>query len=101
MFGIPVFIALIATLAQAATSPMGRADRMLAAAAFALLCATQVLFWVFTFPMNVASKNWTIMPPDFELARRQWEYSHAASAVLTLCAFLLLLTATVRLGFRH
>jgi len=32
--------------------------------------------------MNVASNNWTVTPADFEAARRQWEYSHAVSAVL-------------------
>lgn len=98
LFGIPVFIALLATLAQALASPAGRLDRALALAAFASLAATQVIFWMFTFPMNVASRNWTITPPEFEHARRQWEYSHAASAVLTLCAFVLLLTAAVRLA---
>ena len=37
--------------------------------------------------MNVATNNWTITPQDFEAVRRQWEYSHAINAVLTLVAF--------------
>jgi hypothetical protein len=57
-----------------------------------LLLATQVIFWRFTYPMNAASSNWTVMPVAFEAARRQWEYSHAASAVLT---FLALMTITL------
>jgi hypothetical protein len=54
----------------------------------ALLClgATQLIFWTFTYPMNVATNNWTITPQDFEAARRQWEYSHAVNAVLSFVA---------------
>jgi hypothetical protein len=37
--------------------------------------------------MNVASSNWTQLPANFETARRQWEYSHAANAGLMLIAF--------------
>src|SRR5262249_23537988 len=51
-------------------------------AAFLCLAATQGIFWMFTYPMNVASNNWTVTPADFEVARRQWEYSHAVNAVL-------------------
>ena len=101
LFGIPVIAALAATLAQALTSRMGRADVVLALAALVCLAATQAIFWAFTYPMNVASRNWTVSPPDFENARRQWEYSHAASGVLTLCAFALLLTAAARLASRR
>lgn len=58
-------------------------------ALFAFLClvATQLVFWLFTYPMNVRTHNWTSVPKDFEAARRQWEYSHATSAVLNLLAF--------------
>jgi hypothetical protein len=38
--------------------------------------------------MNVASNDWTTLPDHFDAVRRQWEYSHAASAVLTLLALL-------------
>jgi hypothetical protein len=51
------------------------------------LAATQVIFWMFTYPINVASNNWTVAPEAFEAARRQWEYSHAVNAVLTFLAF--------------
>jgi hypothetical protein len=55
--------------------------------AFACLVATQLVFWLFTYPMNVRTRNWTEVPKDFEAVRRQWEYSHAAAAVLNLLAF--------------
>jgi hypothetical protein len=46
-----------------------------------------MIFWAFTYPMNVASNNWTVTPENFEAARRQWEYSHAVNAVITFVAF--------------
>jgi hypothetical protein len=29
------------------------------------LAATQVIFWMFTYPINVASNNWTVAPEAF------------------------------------
>ena len=51
------------------------------------LTATQVIFWMFTYPINVASNNWTVTSEAFEAARLQWEYSHAVNALLTFVAF--------------
>jgi hypothetical protein len=45
--------------------------------------------------MNVESNNWTVTPADFEAARRQWEYSHAVSAVLTFIALVAITTSVV------
>ena len=56
-------------------------------AALLALAATQGVFWAFTYPVNVATRFWTVSPDVFETARRQWEYSHAISAVLTFVAF--------------
>ncbi len=53
----------------------------------ACTAATLAVFFAFTYPMNVVTANWTVTPPDFEAARRQWEYSHAFNAVLMLVAF--------------
>ena len=93
-FGITVIAALLITLIH---TFMVRGDRpafLLSLAAFLCLAATQGIFWMFTYPMNVASNNWTVTPADFESARRQWEYSHAVSAVLTFIA-LVAITASV------
>ncbi len=43
---------------------------VLSLTAFLCLAATQVIFWMFTYPMNVESNNWTVTPEDCE-ARRQ------------------------------
>jgi hypothetical protein len=90
LFGIVIVIALLATLVH---TVIVRADRIALASslvAFVLLAMTQAIFWMFTYPMNVASRNWTVVPEHFEAARRQWEYSHAASAVLTFAALVAL-----------
>jgi hypothetical protein len=57
-------------------------------AIFALLCiiATQIVFWLFTYPTNQATANWTIVPENWRELRAQWEYSHAAAALLNLVA---------------
>ena len=54
----------------------------------ALLCiiGTQVIFWTFTYPTNQATDNWTLLPENWLALRRQWEYSHASSAVLNVTA---------------
>jgi amino acid permease len=66
-------------------------------ALFAFLClvAAQLVFWLFTYPMNVRTHNWTSVPKDFEAVRRQWEYSHAAAAVLSLSAFVAVILAAM------
>jgi hypothetical protein len=87
LFGIVIFAALIFT---AWHTYLMRADQNAfnwSATAFSCMIATQVIFWTFTYPMNVATSNWTAMPENFEAVRRQWEYSHAISALLTFFAF--------------
>jgi len=54
----------------------------------ALICiaGTQLVFWVWTFPANQKTSNWTVFPENWMALRTQWEYSHAASALLNLIA---------------
>jgi energy-coupling factor transporter transmembrane protein EcfT len=49
------------------------------------------LFWTFTFPANQQTSNWTVLPENWMALRTQWEYSHAASAVLNLIALIALI----------
>ena len=55
----------------------------------ALLClvAMNVVFFVWTYPANLATDNWTTMPTNWEMLRSQWELSHVASAVIAFAAF--------------
>lgn len=94
-FGIVIAIALAATLAQTVLIRTHRAAFLLSLLAFFALAATQVIFWTFTNPMNAASHNWTVMPEDFEAARRQWEFSHAASAALTFLSLIATILAAL------
>jgi hypothetical protein len=87
LFGIPLLGAVALTLIHAiAVRTNGPAVRLSLGALFCLI-ANLAIFFAFTFPMNVATSNWTVMPTDFEAARRQWEYSHAVNAALMLAAF--------------
>jgi hypothetical protein len=62
-----------------------------AAMVCALLSAILILsglgiFFRWTYPANQATSNWTILPDGWRVLRTQWEYSHAANAVLTFIA---------------
>jgi len=63
--------------------------------AFLCIAATQIVFWVLTFPVNRGTKNWTQVSGDWKQLRRRWEYSHALSALLTLVAMVCVTLAVV------
>lgn len=86
MLGIFVFGALLSTLALAIFARRRHGEFRPALIAFLAIAATQVVFWTFTFPMNQQTANWTLLPEHWAAMRAQWEYSHAASAVLNLVA---------------
>lgn len=94
-FGIVVFGALLSTLLL--TLKVRRHARTFRLALLAFLCVagTQVIFWTFTFPANQITNNWTVLPANWAELRAQWEYSHAASAVLNFTAFVALTVALV------
>jgi hypothetical protein len=54
--------------------------------AFLCVVLSLVIFFTWTFPANQATGNWTAIPANWEHLRRQWEYSHAANAVVTFAA---------------
>jgi hypothetical protein len=89
LFGVVVLGALLSTAAL--TVALRRQPGLwLALTAFLCIAGTQAVFWTFTYPANSATGNWTAIPQDWITLRAQWEYSHAASAVLDLCAVLAL-----------
>src|SRR5262249_37293003 len=90
-----IAIALPATLASALLLCAARTSFALYCGAFVTLVATQGLFWAFTYPVNAATGFWTVPPDSFEVARWQWEYSHAASAVLTFAALVAIVLAAL------
>lgn len=66
--------------------------------AFLCIVATQVVFWTWTYPTNVATNNWTTIPENWEALRRQWEYAHAVNAVLTFVAIVALSLSVISWG---
>jgi hypothetical protein len=65
-------------------------------AALIFLVAAQVVFWLFTFPTNQATSNWTVQPSNWETLRSQWEYSHLAGAVFQALTMASLALAVLR-----
>jgi hypothetical protein len=82
--GVAVIAALIATVLLLRTSSRGELFFSLLAVLSVL--ATQLVFWVITFPVNRRTRNWTHAPEDWQALRARWEYSHAASAALNVLA---------------
>lgn len=86
-FGFVLFGALGSDLLLAALM-RGKGHAFgLAATSFLLVAATLAIFFIWTLPANQATNNWTVIPPNWEALRAQWEYAHAAAAVLTALAF--------------
>jgi hypothetical protein len=63
--------------------------------AMSCLLSAQIAFWLFTYPANVATSNWTAMPQNWEKLRSQWEYSHFAGALFQLAAMSFLIVAAL------
>lgn len=97
-FGIAIVAALVLTLSLAVIEWRTRWARWLALGSFLCLAATQAIFWIYTYPMNRLTRNWTTAPPDIATARWQWEMSHAVNAGITLLALILIVAAVVTGG---
>jgi Domain of unknown function (DUF1772) len=98
LFGSVWFGALAANLGLAAASRRRRAPALLALAAGLLVALSLVVFFAWTYPANLATENWTRVPPDWEALRRRWEYSHAANAGLIFLAFCLVVLSVLDTG---
>jgi hypothetical protein len=66
-----------------------------AAAACVLMLATLAIFFVWTYPANVATENWTSVPANWMQLRLRWEYSHAVNALLMIVVFSLVALASI------
>lgn len=55
-------------------------------AATLCIALSLAVFFLFTFPANKATQNWTVLPPQWQALRQQWEYSHATGAILNFVA---------------
>jgi len=84
--GWPLLVQLVSLIVVALYAGADR--RLRKAALVALLCVfgAQALFWIFTYPANAATENWTIQPENWRELRWRWKYSHAGGAILQLVA---------------
>jgi hypothetical protein len=95
LLGIVLFAALLVNLVCAIVLRSQPLPFWLSLGAFLCIATTLVIFFAWTYPANQATSNWTMVPPDWESLRRQWEYSHAVNAVITFAALCLATAAAV------
>lgn len=74
-----------------------RDKRVMIASSIALgsFIAAQIIFWIWTFPANSATQNWTVQPENWEILRMEWEYSHLAGAFFQVLAMASLIVAAL------
>ena len=88
LLGAVIIAALIANGALAVLVRNRPESFWLAVLGCGAVAATLAIFFVI-YPANQLTTNWTTVPDSWESLRRQWEYGHAANAILTfigLCA---------------
>lgn len=96
LLGAVLIAALLADLALAVALRRDRRGAGLALLAALLLGLTLVIFFVWVFPANQATENWTSVPDDWEALRAHWEYGHAVNAVVTFLALCAVTAAAMR-----
>lgn len=95
LLGIVVIGAVISTLILTFLLRRDRMAFVFAFIAFLCIVGTQIIFWTFTYPANAATNQWTFLPENWVELRRNWEYSHAASAGLNLIALIALILSVL------
>ncbi len=99
--GAVIFLAIFANVLAALLTRQSRWKWQLFAAAGVLIAVTLAVFFAWTYPANQATGNWTSAPENWEQLRSDWEYSHAANAVITFLALLCSVGAAVSTGPRR
>ena len=87
LFGIVLIGNLFALAALAIVQRAQPAPFVLVLIALGCQFATLAIFFVFVFPTNQATANWTEIPANWQSLRRSWEYGHAVSAVIAFLGF--------------
>ena len=97
LVGLLLPAALIANIVLAVTAD-GSTARWFAIVAAGLVATNLLVFVIWTQPVNTATDNWMMRVSDWDVLRRQWEYSHAANAGITFAAFCAITLAALRAG---
>lgn len=88
--------ALVLNLCLAYVVKEDRAAFWFAMTAAGMLAVNLAIFVRWTQPVNSATANWSLRLENWEVLRRQWEYSHAVNAFVTLSAFCATTVAALR-----
>jgi hypothetical protein len=84
------FVLIPAVIVNFVLAFMVRANPFASAMAFlagACMIATLLIFFIWVEPANRATDYWTTIPVNWQALRQQWEYGHAANALVTFVAF--------------
>jgi hypothetical protein len=95
LLGILLVLALLFNLLLTFTTLQNATLFYLNAGAFLCMLSSLLIFFIFTFPVNQETKNWTKLTANWKQLRNQWEYSHATNAGLHLVALILLITSVL------
>lgn len=87
LLGALWFIALVVNAVFAIGLRGQRPAFQFALIGVASVVAALAVFFVWTFPGNRATANWTDAPSNWEQLRSAWECSHAANAIIILIGF--------------
>jgi hypothetical protein len=82
LLGVVAVGALVTTVLVAVRLRARLPEFYLTFTATVCIALSLVVFFLFTFPANRQTHNWTTLPENWETLRRQWEYSHAVGAGL-------------------
>lgn len=86
--GVPLIGAVLATAGLAVLSRSERLPFLFASASLALLVASLATFFIWIYPVNQATDNWSSTPDDWQALRARWEYAHAVNAMIILGALI-------------
>jgi hypothetical protein len=86
--GVVVVAALVGSGILAFVSRSQVQPMILAISGTGLISATLVTFFLFIFPANQATENWTRLPENWETLRARWEYTHAVNSGITFFALI-------------
>jgi len=93
LLGVLIVAALASMIAFAWLARRSPAVLYWVLTAVVCIVAAQAVFWMFTFPANAATNNWTEIPENWQSLRVRWEYSHAVGSILTLAALMALIAS--------
>jgi hypothetical protein len=101
LLGWVLLVELISLVAVVVYARSDKRTRGAAVLALACLIGAQLLFWLFTYPANAVTENWTTQPENWQELRHRWEFSHAGGAILQLVAMASLIVGVISRRARH